>query len=383
MAGSSDRLVRVAVCSACLVLCLFAVPGCSRGESAQSPVVIGYLGPLSGRSSGLGLAGRDGALLAVEEANAAGGLDGRSIRLVAEDDGGGATATISGLEALDKQGAIAVVGPLTSASAQAAVPVADRLGMPLLSPTVSSTDFGGKDDAFLRTCADNKKYADQLAERVLERSPRARVALAYDTGNLSYTQRLAEHFATAIQRGGGSVVATATFESGKDPDYHAVAQNLVAASPDAVFIVANSIDSGLLCQRVRGTGFKETIALSHWAATGDLLGSGGRAVDGAIFMDNWDRTSSAPEFTGFVERFEKRFKYPVTFAAIHSYDATRMLLEAAKGDSSRTAVKRKLIESGPFQGVQDAIEISAAGDCDRPFYPMTIRDGAFVAETDR
>jgi len=376
-------MFKIVISGVMVAFILASAQGCAPSAEKNAPVVIGYLGPLSGRSSGLGLAGRDGALLAVEEANAAGGFAGRRIELAVEDDGGGTTATVAGVGKLAKSDAVAIIGPLTSSSAVAATPVADKLGIPLLSPTVSSTDLSDQDDMFLRTCADNRTYAEQLAARVGSQTPDARVALAFDTGNRAYTERVCEHFADAIRDGGGFVVATATFESGTNPDYSRTAKQLVTASPQVVFIAANSIDSGLLSQRVREHGFDGTIALSQWSVTDNLVESGGRAVDGATFMDNWNRDSKDPAFTKFLSAFEKRFNYPVSFAAIHSYDATRMLLAAARKNPEREAIKAALIGGRPFLSTQGPIDIDEMGDTERPFYPMSIRDGAYVAAPER
>jgi len=376
--NSAKRTLKVLVSGIIVACVLGSVQGCAPAAEKDAPVVIGYLGPLSGRSSGLGLAGRDGALLAVEEANAAGGLAGRRIELAVQDDGGGTTATVAGVGKLATSDAVGIVGPLTSSSAVAATKVADKVGIPLLSPTVSSTDLSDQDDMFLRTCADNRTYAEQLAARVIAQSPGARVALVFDTGNRAYAERVCEHFADGIVEGGGSVVATATFESGTNPDYSLTAKQSVAASPQVVFVAANSIDSGLLTQRIREQGFDGTVALSQWSVTDNLVESGGRAVDGAIFLDNWNRDSKDPAFTKFLSAFEKRFNYPVSFAAIHSYDATRMLLAAAEKNPKREAIKAALITGRPFLGTQGTIDIDEMGDSERPFYPMAIRDGTYV-----
>lgn len=355
-----------------------AIAGCAApAPEATGPVVIGYLGGLSGRSSGLGLSGRDGTLLAIEQANERD--PDRPVVLEVADDGTGDEASVAGVKALAEKGAVVIVGPLTSSSASAAVPVAEQAGIPLLSPTVSSTDFTGLDDMFLRTCADNRLYASILASRVVDAYGPVRVTAIYDLGNRSYSEVLYRHFSETLAARGGRMREVLTFTSGANPDYTALSKRALAEKPDCVLIVANPIDSALVCQRLRLAGYSGHIALSQWgASSNELVTAGGDAVESSLFLDNWDRSSTDPEFLAMVDAFKRRFGYAPGFAAIHAYDATNMALKALDVDSAPVSMKDALLGLGPFKGVQGVIELDEFGDTVRPFYPMTIADGSFA-----
>lgn len=360
-----------------LVAAVAAVAGCDASAPAAEPVVIGYLGGLSGRSSGLGLSGRDGTLLAIEQANERN--PARPVVLEVADDGAGAEASVAGVKTLADKGAVVIVGPLTSSSASAAVPVAEQVGVPLLSPTVSSTDFSGLDDMFLRTCADNRLYASMLASQVVDAYGPVRVSAIYDMGNRSYSEALFRHFKETLGARGGRTQKVLTFTSGENPDYTALSKQALAAKPDCVLIVANPIDSALVCQRLRLAGYAGPIALSHWgASSNELVTAGGDAVENSLFLDNWDRSSKDPEFLAMVEAFKRRFGYAPGFAAIHAYDATNMALKALDSDPAPASMKDALLGVGPFKGVQGVIDLDEFGDTVRPFYPMTIADGSFA-----
>ncbi len=343
--------------------------------------MIGYLGGLSGRSSGLGLAGRDGAQLAVEKINAAGGLDGRPVKLVVADDATGDTAPAEGVRKLVDAGALVVIGPVTSESAVHAIPVANELEVPLLSPTVSSTDFSGVDDFFLRTCADNRQYAAALVNHVLAlRGSPFSAAAVYDLGNASYTERLFEHFRDAVRMSGGTVAEPVKFTSGEDLDYEELVEKLIAKDTDCVFIIANAIDSALVCQQLRKLGYAGLVLLSQWSASSeDLIRTGGTAVDGAIWMDNYNRNHTAPAFLAMKREYVERYGSEPIFVAVHSYDAVRLALDAIRSRGSDMTVKDALLRKGRWTGVQGEITMNKWGDTDRPFYPMTVRRGRFVA----
>ena len=146
-------------------------PSSSRPDALQNhpPLVIGYLGGLTGRSADLGVAGRDGALLAVEEFNASGGVDGRRVRLAVEDDRLDQDAARDAFESLLRQGALCVIGPMTSSISVAVAPLALQSDTALISPTTSTDDLTGKRDHFFRLYPDNSGAATELARAVRNR----------------------------------------------------------------------------------------------------------------------------------------------------------------------------------------------------------------------
>lgn len=359
-----------------LAACVW-LSGCATSPR-EGPIVIGYLGGLSSRASSLGVAGRDGALLAVEQANAAGGIRGREVSLEVADDAAGATATVEGVLHLAGRGALAVIGPMTSGSAIAAVPVADRLRLPLLSPTVSTDDLSGVDDEFLRIYPTNNGAASRLASEVVSRFGRARVAVVYDLGNRSHTETWYRHFEERLERLGGRICVVRTFTSGRNPDFTDLARAAIDADSECVFVLSNAIDSAMLIQRLRIEGSKAHVVASEWSSTDDILAAGGRAVEGMLFLQTYDRASRAPEFGAMVVAFRKRFGYVPGFAAVHAYDATRMALAAAAKEPRRDRMKSSLLSLGSFPGVQGAIRFDANGDVEREYVVMTVRDGEFI-----
>ena len=123
-----------------LILVLLLV-SCKNNE----PVKIGFVAGLSGRNGDLGTAGRDGALLAVDAINAAGGVNGRKIELVIKDDKSDPEQGKLVVGELVKVGVSAIVGPMTSSLAEAMVPLVDRAKIATVSPTVSSVSFNGNE----------------------------------------------------------------------------------------------------------------------------------------------------------------------------------------------------------------------------------------------
>ena len=134
--------------AALLVLLLATLAACSPPE----PLRIGFIGGLSGRVADLGEAGRNGAQIAVEEFNRAGGINGLAVELIVRDDGQSPEKAIAAMNDLVDMRVAAIVGPMTSAMADVVLPIAQRSGIVLVSPTVTARKFFGLDDNCSSSC---------------------------------------------------------------------------------------------------------------------------------------------------------------------------------------------------------------------------------------
>ena len=149
----------------CGAFFLLGVPACAP----KSPIAIGFIGGLSGKFSDLGTATRNGALLAIENANDAGGVEGRKLVLFEQDDKQSSETALLAMEEFKKQGVVAVVGPSTSSIAVAVTPVANQNHLLLVAPTATTNKLSGKDDYFMRSVGDAAFYGRAAAQRVWAR----------------------------------------------------------------------------------------------------------------------------------------------------------------------------------------------------------------------
>ena len=169
--GQYGRLVWLAVATSLLPAC-----------APQEPLSIGVIAGLSGPVADLGESSRDGVLLAVEEANATGGIKGRRIVLRVYDDGQNVERAVGAVEALAKDKVEAVIGPVTSGMGMAALPEATKRGLLLISPTITATSLRGHDDALFTISPSLAEMTRKSAEALYARGLR-RVAVAHDLRN--------------------------------------------------------------------------------------------------------------------------------------------------------------------------------------------------------
>jgi branched-chain amino acid transport system substrate-binding protein len=344
----------------------------------QEPIRIGFYGGLTGRAAGLGTSGRDGFLLAIEQANAGGGINGRRIEPVISDnrmEQGTATAT---LKELIGRKVVAVIGPMTSQIAVTVVPVANSAGVPMISPTVSTNQLSGLEDYFLRVYYSNAQAAALLAQHLAKQQPKPRIIAIYDLGNRAYTEDWLRDFKARYQQSGGQLIEAIPFEIKGDTLFGKLAEQALAAKPDGILLLANSIDSAMLAQQLHKRGDSIPLYATGWSYTDDLVQFGGNSVEGLTIIQSANPESALPECQAFRKAYLDRYRQPPGFPALHAYDATRMLLAALKTAENGEALRQALLALPVQNGAQGRIAFDRFGDLRDPeLHLAVIEHGAF------
>lgn len=370
---SSRRSLMLRGMASLVALGTAGMAGCS-----QQPLRLGFLGGLTGPTSDLGIAGRDSTLLAIEQFNQRGGFQGQAVELVEFDDKQQPASLNALAERIGLASVAGVVGPMTSSVAEAWIPIANKLGLTTVSPTVTSSDFTGQDDQFFRVCSTTREYAYISAEHHVRASSPKRFALIRDDSNAAYTRSWAKHFADRVTALGGQVVQQAVFSSGKQSGSisEALAQAL-AYQPDAMVAVANARDTALLAQLLRKQGSTIPLSAAEWAATDQLLSMGGRAVDQLVVAQYFDPNSQHQTYQAFTQAFKNRFGRQPGFAEVAAFDAANVMLRGLTEKKSGEPLKQVLLRIRQFEGLQQPVVFDASGDASRPLFVTRVLDGRF------
>jgi branched-chain amino acid transport system substrate-binding protein len=366
-----------AFAEAALVLALVASPLLPACRS-QEPIKVGFVAGLTGRHYDLGISARNGLQLAVAEVNAAGGIRGRPIEVLVRDDAQNPEVARRMVEELVAAGVVAIVGHATSAMAEATLPIADRAGILMLSPTVTSAAFKGRDDALVMMNPPTSEATRVLAAHLARDGRIRRVSVLQDLSNRSYAVAWSEGFREAFEGNGGRIVRTVAFVSGEAPSFTAIVEEALQVPTDAVMVIANSLDSATICQQIRKASPSMPILGSEWGFTNDLVAHGGASVEGALFVQKVDVADEAPAFARFKRAYTERYNRPVDFASTLAYEAGQVLAEALRRDPTRAGVKRALLDAGTYRGLQGDIRLDQAGDVTRRHFVMTVREGRVV-----
>lgn len=346
----------------------------------RTPILLGFGGPLSGRNADLGNAGLDGVRMAIDEWNSAGGLDGRQVELVPVDDEMNDELARQRDAALLDRGIAAMIGHMTSNASVAVLPLFNQRGVLLISPTASTHDVTGQADCFFRVYPDNHMIAGEVGRRAAGLMGHRTAAIIYETSNASFTLSCKAAFEQGFTAGGGRIVGAVSFKMSATTAFRDLTQKALAADPACLYVLANSMDTAMVCQQVAKMGKRPRIVVSDWSLTDDLLAHGGRAVEGIFAMHTVDRNSAEPRYVAFRQSFARRYARPPEFAALHGYDSARVVLTALRHDPRPANLPRTILAMRRFDGLQGPIEFDQTGDVRRRLYAVRVRGGRFVTE---
>lgn len=356
-----------------LVCIALLLNGCER-----EPIRIGFVGGMSGRVADLGVGGRNGALLAVEERNARGGVNGRPVELIIRDDEQNGETARKVTRELAESNVEALIGPMTSSVALAIVPIVNGARLVTVSPTVTTTQLSGVDDYFLRVLPDTSTYAPKSALFHLKKSGLRRAALVYDTGNSSYTASWLAGFRKSFESRGGRIVASRPFTSGENIAFSPIVRDLLRHDPDLVVLVCNAVDAALLCQQIRKLDRRVTITVSEWGSTERFIELGGAAVEGVYFAQFLNHGDGTPRYRSFLASYRTRFGQDPGFPGLAGYDAATVVLDALAARKGGASLKDTIVSVGSYQGVQRNIVLDRFGDVRSTTFITVVKNGRFI-----
>lgn len=331
---------------------------------------VGLVGSFTGRFASLGTTGRDGAILALEELNAGGGVLGAPLRFIMHDDASEGDACAAAYRALAAAGCRVVIGPFATGPATAALATIDRERILTIAPTVAGDNFTGKDDWFLRLYPSTGQMGSILG-RMLSADPADAVCIVGDTANGPFLETIV---AGVIGAAAGRQVVQVSFDSRRRPDLSTIAAQVPPAAQ--VLLVASSVDAAALAQRLAG----RRLYCASWAVSKELVANGGRAIDGmrtVLPAGVYDAEGSE-----LAARYLARFGEPITHVAVLHYEAVMLLAAAMRdtGSSDPDLLRRRLTDGAAIPGAPPRCGLDRFGDPMRPVQAYRYADGHLQAE---
>src|SRR5574343_557094 len=343
----------------------------------QEPIRIGFIGGLSDRNADNGQSGHNAVILAVEQFNRAGGLNGRMMEIVARDDAQNKEAAARAAHELVDAGVDAIIGPFTSSMAEVVQPITSQAGILEISPTITSMAFYGKDDNLIRINRTTRDNAREYAAVLSARGQR-KIAVGYDLRNRSFSESWLAEFQRAFTAHGGSVAKAVPYESAPDANFGQVVAEMLSAAPDGLLFIAGGLDVARLAQQARKQAKTLPISASEWASTEQLLELGGDVIEGLLIVQNYDHGDTSAQFRTFSEAYFKRFQRNPGYSSVSAYDAMTVLLTALRQRKNDESLKSAVLRLGPYPGLQQPIAFDANGDTERRVFSTERRGGRHV-----
>ncbi|MFZ5761466.1 MAG: ABC transporter substrate-binding protein, partial [Thermodesulfobacteriota bacterium] len=261
------------------VLLVLAAGAASCRPGAQEPIRLGLAINLSGQGGEAGEHIRAGSLLAVEEINARGGINGRPLQLLVEDDGNTEAGVVAADNRLIDAGVVAIIGHSFSANTLVAYPVVMARKTLLFTSFTATTELSDRDDLFCRTSVDNKLYGQALASLLTARGIGS-AAFLIDMSNASFGEDLLAQ--TRLHYHGA--VTAVRIDSKQGVDWETARARLMADGPQAVVMLTEVAATGIGAQKIRAGGYQGELIATLWAQTPELWQYGGSAVDGMTIL---------------------------------------------------------------------------------------------------
>ena len=318
---------------------LLALTSCGAKETNE--IKIGGIFPLSGAVAVYGVECKNGIDLAIEEINAAGGINGKNVVLISEDDEGNPDKTVNAYQKLtSKDGAKIIIGSLTSGCTQAITNRAQAQKVVQIAPAATAPAITDAGDYIFRAC-----FIDPFQGRVggkfsAETLNAKTAAILYDTGN-DYSVGLTEDFEAAFTQAGGKIVAKEAYTT-NDKDFNAQLTKIKSANPDVVYLPDYYNVVALIAKQLRAQGIEAPIVgADGWDG---ILGNSSAEVLNGFYSNHYATDSTDPAVQAFVKKFNDKYsKDPNSFAAL-GYDSVYILKDAIikAGSDDATAVKEAL-----------------------------------------
>ena len=318
---------------------LLALTSCGAKETNE--IKIGGIFPLSGAVAVYGVECKNGIDLAIEEINAAGGINGKNVVLISEDDEGNPDKTVNAYQKLtSKDGAKIIIGSLPSGCTQAITNRAQAQKVVQIAPAATAPAITDAGDYIFRAC-----FIDPFQGRVggkfsAETLNAKTAAILYDTGN-DYSVGLTENFEAAFTQAGGKIVAKEAYTT-NDKDFNAQLTKIKSANPDVVYLPDYYNVVALIAKQLRAQGIEAPIVgADGWDG---ILGNSSAEVLNGFYSNHYATDSTDPAVQAFVKKFKDKYsKDPNSFAAL-GYDSGYILKDAIikAGSDDATAVKEAL-----------------------------------------
>ncbi len=371
-----------------LLLALLAALGTASCDTDRS-LKLGVIAELTGDMPAVGASCRNAAQMAVEEVNAAGGLEIGAervkLKLVVEDNAGKADqSAVAAQKLITQDEVLAIVGPNASRYAIPAAEVAESAGTVLVTPwstnpktTVDGVTGKPKKYVF-RACFVDPFQGGVLARFALENLKAERAALLYDVAS-DYNKGIAEVFRESFERLGGKVVAYETYTTG-DKDFSAQLTKIKDAKPQVVFLPNYYSEVPLQVQQAKRLGIDVPFIGSDSWGSDELLKLGGADMNGYFFSTHYSADNAAPAAKKFLQDYEATYGAKPDDVAALTYDAFGLLFGAIRtaGKADRDAVRAALSTLAEYRGVTGDLQFRAdSRDPVKSAVILQIREGRF------
>lgn len=359
-----------------LLLAVLLGSACQKQDNA---ILIGEYGSLTGGTATFGQSSHKGIELATDEINAQGGLLGKKIKVITEDDQSKPEEAKTAVLKLIKQNrVVAVLGEVASSRSLAAAPECQKSKIPMISPASTNPKVTEVGDYIFRACFVDTFQGEAMAKFAFEKLQTKKIAVLKDIKN-DYSVGLAEFFDKTFRQLGGQIVGTVSYSEG-DTDFRAQLTSLKTTSPDAIYVPGYYTEVGLIARQARELGITVPLLGGDGWDSPKTVEIGGAAVNGSYFTNHYAADDPGPTVRGFIEKFQKKYGEIPDAMAVLGYDAAGILYDAIKrvGSAEPAKIRDALAATRDYPGVSGMISMDENRNAKKRIVILKIDNGKIV-----
>lgn len=356
--------------------------GDATNGTATGPIPIGYYGDLSGRTSSFGQSTKNGVEMAADEINKAGGIDGRTIQIITEDDQGEPNKAATVVTKLINQDKVqALLGEVASSNSLAAAPKAQEAKVPMISPSSTNPAVTQVGDYIFRVCFIDPFQGEVMAKFAFNNLKAKRAAILYDF-NSDYSRGLYQFFKKSFTELGGQIVSEQSYTQG-DRDFSGQLTAIRSANPDVIYVPGYYGEVGVISNQTKQLGIKAPLLGGDGWDAPQLWQLGGASLNGNYISNHYSVDDPSPAIQKFVADYKARYNVLPDALAALGYDSMKVLADAIKraGTTETVKLREAIAATKNFPGVTGTITIDENRNAVKPAVVLKLQDSKFVYET--
>jgi branched-chain amino acid transport system substrate-binding protein len=362
------RIIGVIILIIVVVLIVIQIRKASKGLN------IGAILPLTGDNARYGIWIQEALNLYIDEVNASGGINGKKIRIIYEDDQTDPKLATLAMQKLSEINRVSVVfGSWASSCVLALAPIAERNKIVIMAQAISpQIRLAG--DYIFRDIPDAQYSLSFLVPFAVKKGAK-NVAILFV--NNDYGKDQAEVFEEKLENLGGKIV----FKEGYNidtSDFRTVLTKILATHPDSIYLPGYS-EVGLILRQAKELGLNVNIYASDPFENDDILKIAGEAAEGVFYPFFYDALNENEETKLFISHYKQRYSREPEGTAALAYNGIKIIVEAVRRvGMDSTKIKDALYQFKNYKGALGEINIDNYGDMALPVYIKTVREGKFI-----
>jgi len=351
----------------------------SCNKKNSDVIKIGQFASLTGSEATFGISSDNGIKLAVEEINSSGGVLGKQIELITEDNQGKPNETQTVVQKLiNRDKVVGIIGEVASSRSKAAAPICQQNKIPMISQASTNPEVTAIGDYIFRVCFIDPFQATVMTKFALNSMKVKKVALLIDQRN-AYSTGLAENFKKTFVELGGEIVEEQKYSSG-DKDFKSILTAIKYKNPEAIFVPGYYTDVGLIAIQAREIGISVPFfGGDGWESEKLTEGKAKDALEGCFFSTHISSEDPNPLIQNFIKKYRDKYKIEPDAYSFLGYDALMLMVDAIKraGSTEGEKIKIELAKTLNFKGVTGNITINEQRNAIKPAVVLEIKNGKF------